>query len=642
MAAPGAVQVINKDEVYLGGYRFPIIGAVRRMNISVPPNPVVFGDSTRRGDSQAMSEQIQSSNVGGAGVYVADSRTEFDVFWTSEAETRFNHAITMPPETVSMGKPSTVGDSDVSMSITFQNSQFFAFADEVYRWLDASSEWSALEYTLPGVPTDAIVWNGVLYVATGGGYSTRDAAGAWADVSDDAKLLTIWDGKLFRLAQGSGSWDLYSKATTGGAWSALLASITADIIPTQLLIYRDAAGSTAIYVVTRTGLWIYNADSARFDETEVRWPDANFTPKATVFRDGKMYVAPGGLGMLSVQSGSQFVVSAVGLDTKDGVPEDELGYINAIASDQNWVLALTVSASLTDEQDEYGALSEPFGTRHQWSATEGKTILRAFGSGWHRTWTSPSIGLPGSILTVGSSYDSTRVYWSSGGEVYYQLLDLGFFNPRQIGVRPFADGPVSHITPWFDYSAPNQEKIHGKFLIETEHCSAEDTVGVWYGIDKSDVWYLLGEITTDGLHEFNLGNPPSPEGEQGRYFRFKFVLTRTSDDNTSAPTIIYWTSQFMRILPETPGFAFTVNIRGSYKQQSAASMVSALFGMGDWETTPKLIKFAYNDHLSEESKTYYVRVTRIAGGEWPGQERRGEGLYQVSLIAPYGKDSISG
>src|SRR6185369_9872681 len=118
------------------------------------------------------------------------------------------------------------------------------------------------------------------------------------------------------------------------------------------------------------------------------------------------------------------------------------------------------------------------------------------------------------------------------------------------------------------------------------------------------------------------------EGLQARYYRFRFRFTRSGSDETTAPVLVYWSSQFMRILPETPGFAFTINLRNSYNGKTPAQLSDALFQMSDWKVTPNLIKFSYQDHLDSTAKTYYGRITRTSGGTWAGENNRGEGTYQ--------------
>jgi hypothetical protein len=102
------------NEIVLNGIRFPLKGPVRYANITVPPNPVAFGDSSKKGDTQSMSTQIQSSNTGGARIYRANSRTDTDRFWKSTCETRVREALTLPIRTTSMGKPSGLTTEPVS------------------------------------------------------------------------------------------------------------------------------------------------------------------------------------------------------------------------------------------------------------------------------------------------------------------------------------------------------------------------------------------------------------------------------------------------------------------------------------------------------------------------------------------------
>ena len=636
MPSPGAIQVENPNEVFIGDTYFRSSGPVKVLNITVPPNPVVFGDSARRGDTQAMSEQIQSSNVGGSGIYHADSRTETDRFWISQCETRFKDSVTLPPKTTSLGKPGAITTEDLELTWAYRNEQYFAWANKVYRWLDTTSTWSSLETTLTSPPTDAIVFNNTLYVAYGSGYATRDSAGVWTNVgSTPTSYFVIWDSRLWRIAQVSNLWTIYN-LPIGGAWSAAAGQIPSDVTVTQMIVYRDATGASIIYAVTNEGLWAYDATNSRFIQTEIVIPRTADVPRATVFHDGKMYLSTGGLGALSIQSGSQFIATPIGLDLGDGVPTDQAGKIVQVESDFNWILALVDNTSVSGSQTTETGLGPPFEI-HSWSTSSGRTVLKAYNGGWHQLWESPSADTPGQTLDVSSAYSDLRVYWGAGGQAYYQNLQIGVHNPRVNTTKKYQAGPLTHTTSWYDFGSDTQEKIHGHLLVRASSMSSTEKITVYYGLDYSETWNLLGEITTNGLKTFLVGGAT---GLAGTYFRYRFDLQRGADE-TKRPILEFWSAQFMRVLPATYGFSVELDLSTDYKGQTPSQMLAAIQRLADHRQTPTMIKFSYMDQLDPTSKTFYARISRIAGQEWGGTERRGESRYQVALIAPYTEDAIT-
>jgi len=188
------VRVLNKNEVYLGGTFFNTRGKVRIANISVTPNPVAFGDTARQGDTQVMSQLIQTSPSGGSGVYKANPRTDQERFWTSELETRFRLQFCLPPLTYNMGQPSGITTNEPLLSREFIGIQYFVYAGGLlYRWNDASATfndngtatggWSGLIATLAGNPRDATIFRDYLYFAYGASMEKMTASGGSEVVS---------------------------------------------------------------------------------------------------------------------------------------------------------------------------------------------------------------------------------------------------------------------------------------------------------------------------------------------------------------------------------------------------------------------------------------------------------------------------
>lgn len=633
------VKVLDRDEIYLGGVSFPIAGPVRVTNITVTPNPVLFGDTTKQSDSQVMSSFIQSSNTGGAGVYKANARTDIDRFWTSAADTRFRDYFTLPPLVIDMGKPSGLTTQAATSSLDFHNEQYFTWANKVYRWQDATSSWSALERTLSTSPTDVITFNDMLFYAYTTAYDYRTSAGVWATSANAVNYWAVWDTKLWRLANVSGVWTIYS-STDGTTWTSAKGTLPAGVTPEQMIVYRDAGGSNVITVVTDNGLWLYDATNTRFLQSEVRFPRVQQTQqlRGVVFKDSKLYLANGDLGLLAVQAGNPFVVTPVGLDLEDGVPSTESGVIDALGADFNWVLAVVKATGTTDDDDRLSGLAGPFDTM-EWSATTGTSTLKAWNQGWHNLWVSPSGLLSSTVVAVSSAYDTRRIYVCANQGASYLTIPTGIHNPRHNPTSKFAAGPVSHITPWFDDGSSVQRKIAGHIQVRTTKCTATEKVTVYYGTDLDDTtWNLLGTITDDGLHVFG---PGGPTGIQYRFIRFRFDLQRGSDP-TKAPLVEFWASEFMRLLPASYGYAVELDLTRRYKGRTPMQLLASIKQFSDPSRTPNLIQFAYQDSLDGATQTHYARVSRLTGQEWSGEDRRGLGSYTLSLMVPYPEDSLTG
>jgi hypothetical protein len=635
---PG-VPVLDKDEIYLGGSYFPIAGPVRVTNITVTPNPVLFGDTSKQGDSQVMSSFVQSSNTGGSGIYKAQPRIDIDRFWRSSADTRFRGLFTLPPRAVDMGKPAGLTSESVTSCIDYRNEQYFTWANKVYRWLDPTSSWSSSERTLATSPTDAIVFLDKLYYAYTTAYDYRTSSGTWTTVAQPASYWTVWDAKLWRLAEVSGAWTIYS-SSDGATWGGAEGTLPTGVRPHQMIVYRDAAGENVIVVVTDLGLWMYDATNDRFLQSEVRIPRIPATQgsHAVVFRDSKLYMNSGGLGILAVQAGNPFVVTPMGLDLEDGIPAEDDGLIDALSADFNWVLAMVKAVDTGNEDDRMSGLGGPFDTA-EWPESLGRSMLRAWNQGWHTLWESGSTALSNSVIAVSSAYDTRRVYFGANRGAFYQDIPAGVYNPRQNPTAEFAPGPVTHVTPWFDYGSEVQQKILGHFLVRTTRCSATETVTVYYSLDLDDVsWTLLGTITGNGLHVFK---PGGAEGEQCRFARFRFDLQRGSDASL-APIVEFWASEFMRLLPASYGYAVQLDLSRPHKNQTPMAMLERIKELSDPLTTPGLVEFSYQDMIDGATRTHYARVSRLTGTEWSGDDRRGQGSYTLSLMVPYLEDSIVG
>jgi hypothetical protein len=533
---------------------------------------------------------------------------------------------------------------------------YFGWGGSIFRLLDGGStgtdSWSPAEFnTTIGVPQDATVFNNILFVALGTGWATK-TAGVWAQfpggagtgASHNVTDMCIWDSKIWHIGQDTtGIWQTYFSLDGTTFTKENPGVIAGNLQVLQLVTFRDVSGNSVLAAVTDQGLWLYDATNHRWLPSEARWPappiPVNPGHKTVWFRDGSLYTAPGGLTMLQLTPGTTLAVASVGLDNGDGVPSEDDGSITAMDADFNWVIALldgSIPVSTTNDPYQ-GALGQPFDSS-QFPPLSGTVSLRYYNQGWHCLWEQAGVAGGQGVVCVSSAYHKRRVYWAVGGTMYRQDLPTQNYNPRQNLTLQFAPGPVTHITPWWDFSNETQLKIHGHLFVWVDDASATETVHLYYQVDWDESkWYDLGAITASGQTEIHLGGKP---GRTGHFFRFRIDLARGSTV-TSRPIVAFYTSEVMRILPPTFSFAADIDISRPVKGITPAGQIRALKALADPAATPDFYTIAFQDETeSGQLTTYLGRISRLSGQEEAGESRRGRGQYTVSLMCPYRLDLV--
>jgi hypothetical protein len=647
------VSVVKPNEIVINGYRFRTKGRVRIANIAVTPNPITYGDTSRQGDTQVMSQLISITASGGSGVYRANPRTDIERFWTSAAETRYRLQISLPPLTYTLGRPSALVTEDPLLSREYANSQYFVFSGgKLYRWNDIAASfndngtvtggWSALIATLTGNPTDAEVFKDYLYFAYDTATQKMVVSGGvetLSSVSGAARYLKVWDEKLWKLYLDSSNVWTTAYSSAGGAiaeaWT-VGGTLPSHVTPTHLTTFRNVVGDEVLALLTNVGLWLYDASNAKWRQTEVRIPAMPTTQRSVgdIFRDGRLYFTTGNMGLIAVQPGNPFVVTPVGLDRDDGVPADESGKFVDVVSDFNWIFALLDGSVSLGNDELLSGLAPPFDSPG-WPTSQGLLTLRAFNGAWSTLWRSSPTSTPGYFLTVSGAYSKRRVYWGAGGNAYCQDLPDGVFNPRFNPTSKFAPGPVEHTTSWYDYGSDVQRKVQGHFWMRTTGCSATEIISVYYqrDLDESS-WTLLDTLVDDGPDGMTELKPGGSTGVQCRLIRFKFVLSRGADADIT-PRIEFWAADFLRVLPATYAFVTMLDLSKAHNGRSPQQLVQILKDLSDPEITPNMIQFAYQDDLTAEPQTFWGRISRLQGETVGGAPQRGEGWFQLSFMVPY-------
>lgn len=649
--APTPRDILGPNEIWFGDTFFPINKPVSQTSITVVPNPVIFGDTAKRGDTQTLSQFMQSSAQGGSGIYRGNARTDAERSWTSECDTRFQF-LTLPPLENTIGKPATAGSTtDVNLIMEYASTVYVAFGSDVFHIVDGTPPtWSTADRSLPGTPSDWEEFRAMLYVASGARVDRRPSGGVWDTVTLPAAYLKVFSSKLFAAGLTGGVWQLrwtaagdFSEAAPAGGWPIIGES---DVAVHGLVVFRDAIGNKRLYIDTQKGFWVFDENTNTISQSEMGWaPDTNAGKSPKIFRDGRLYTTLGGLGVLQVQGGNPILGQPVGMDRDDGVPSAEQGSVVALEVDSNFLYAMvdgTVQQTSSSPDTVSGGGWDGGWDAGQWEdASVGLSSIRAYsdGPGWHRIWTSGGSGYAGTTIFASQAYNKKRIYWGADRQLFYLDLTTGLYNPRFNPNQQFTARPCRHTSPWWFLTSELEVKLTPHFLIEVQNASATESIDVYYGLDMDDsTLTYLTTVTGPGLTTIKLNNG---QGITGRWWRFVMDLHRGSSV-TARPLVIVWGPQFMPMLTAEYGFAVEIDTSKPWRDKSPQQLKTALERLSDPSQTPNLVEFAFEDDLegAPKKQTYLGRIMRFQAQRNTGRKLRGQGTWLVSIIAPAKADAV--
>jgi len=656
-----ARDVAAENEIYLGGTWFPTTGPIRAANITVIPNPIVLGDTSRQSETQIVSQFIQPDAASGMGVYRANARVEFDRSWVSEAETRYSRQITLPPRVTDLGCPA--GETaPPSFIVDYMGVTYVTFGLRVYTLIGTT--WT-LEHTLPALPTSMISYRDRLWIShesagmswkegpiAGDGIGTTP--GSWQLVPENsASLLYVRSESMFRWfktwvtssgALGVPFWltkftqvPYQPDAMIGGSPSPWAVNIQSGL-PLDIFAILPFSGSVAsreVYFVGTDGVYADGGLASLFATrvTYQRLVPGRYGRTACIWNDD-LIVPTGELGLLAARIGT-LAYRPIGLDQEDGLPGSRWGVIDRVVTGTGCFYALVTHLGRNDTVPRDLSV---FAYDGHWHYVAG------LASGLMTTTGTSVQGQCMTLLADGLYVGHTR----ADGTPAVKRIDERFqsVNPKQIGVDPaqtrfnYAEGPVTHTSPWYDFGSELQSKLLLKLQVQCEATPTE-TIEVQYAVDLDETrWVSLGTITANGLHTLAFNGP---RGRQVRTVQLRYILRRQAGaaNDYKRPLVDYAILEYMRLLPASWGFAVEVDLSRTYKGKTPTELLDRLMALSDPSQTGELVEFAYKDDQGEVAQTHYAKISRLTGQEWSGRKLRGVASYLVSVMVPYAQsDSV--
>ena len=654
-----ANKVIQKNEIYLNGTYYPLNRPVQSTLASIYPAKVVIGDTTK--DSQLRSSVVSWSDWrGGIGVERMQGPADADRAWFSTCQTRYRHHLVLgalgnqTTAEITGGSTAITGDITMIQDLGSTVDDMYASWDlALYNYKKTPNDWTRVTnggsaYSFPSTPTDSITVrinhssDGIddyIVVAhrntsTGAsGFSYFKNATTVVDSTVDAEFLTFWDNRLWGVDSTGQLWYLLD--INGTPKNDAKLPVPNDYV-TDLFVGRDSQGEQIIYASTQVGLYAHDAANQRFVETQFHLPFHQFNGSGSVRWRDSIY-SPSGLGIYKYINGNiHAVITVMGPDRDDGLPQDRRGTIKKLAGTHTELLAAvdatTAPESVASTDVAYQWSRQPhFGSSVIDSDSGYSTILGWNDTGWECKWQAPDPGkaIEHMVVTNGG-YGDYRMWWGYDGNVYHQMVPFDIINPAQLGNYEYALSGT-HETPWFDAQQTEVDKTALKLKIETSGCSSNETVRAYYYSDYSTAEVSLGTITSNGVTTYTFNNDDGdPVGKTFRAIKIKLDLARENDSDAvkKTPDVISVTLEYRKKLEAKWGHSVEVDLNRDYKGNSSKELRANLVSAIESDT---LVEFTYRDDNST-TRNYFVDVTSATGIEYTGHDERGSS--RITLVEP--------
>jgi hypothetical protein len=681
-----AERVFQPNEISLNGVRYPITRPVQAQLASIYPPKVTLGDTSK--DSQTRTSVIAWSDWrGGIGIDRMESSDTSRAWW-STCQLRFkDHLIlgNLPTKTDTIDHElslsgagtgiATINEFDDKLYVVWNGASDESPLMYVYNhsgvgsdgvigyWWDGRGEDIAIgvhgddEFNVPDQVTDSLNFTSDVgtnylvlahYDTTNSGYSYATVPSYmldvpnnvyvnanWVNDTKDTKYLTEWDDRLWGISHAGQLW--YS-LTLGTEIDDAQLPLPAGYV-TGLFVARDSAGEPIIYASSKKGLWAHDANNARFVKTEVELPFHPHAGKgARRWRDSVYFTS--GLGLYKYQNGSNAaVLSVVGPDRDDGLPEDKRGTIMLTEGTHNELLVgvdATTAPTITSSEKVPYQWKSNFGSPVADPSTGYSSILGYNELGWETKWLADTAGRSIDAMHVSNAYsdvnENYRLWFGFNDYVYYMKLPVDIINPSMVTEFEYAVSGT-HETPWFSGGQSEVDKLALRLKTEVQDVSGDETVTVSYATNYSETYITAGATitsttlgsVTSGITTYTFGDNA---GTTFRAIKFKIDLARSSsdDDKKKTPDVVSLTLEWRKKLAAKWGHTCQVDLNRDYGGRSPKELRAALVTAIESST---LVEFTFRDD-DGDTRNYYTDVVSATGLENTGHDERG--VATISLV----------
>ncbi len=637
-----AENVVHQQEVSLDGklYRIaPRRGAsVRSFIASRYPGKLVLGDVGSDSDPRR-SVVKWTDQRGGLGVYKLDAREpELDRCTYTSCDVRYKGGITLPPLSRYTTGPQLSGDITAigELNDTYGDGEIYAAwggGTDIRKYNGRTDSWGDSLHTLPGAATDAITISHpgtsghaqyLVFAHGSGGFTYTSNGTTFNKNVKPAKFLAYWSDRLWGIDDNGRLWQ----GPAGPLRTSRSACVDDAVLPlpsgyvTSLFVGPDRSGRPILYAGTKVGLFAHDDANNRFVETPARWPKHDIGGSGATAWRGVIY-APVGRHVYAYSQGRRSFDFAFPRRGEDGL-------FTTAGARGGITKLLPTHLDLAAVMDGAGALFTPADI-FLW---DGVGVSHAHTT---QAWTSITASL------VSNAYGKYRLWWATDDGLFGNLPNVGYtelretltnsrFGPAASYATGYPDSNgllrASHTYPWFDAGQPEVTKTALRLRVETQDCTATELIEVYAAVDyNAPASTLIGRITTDGTTTFNLPNETTPNGMDFKAFQITCRLKRGSDA-TKTPVLVSMALEYRKKIPTKYGFTFDVALNQEHGGRTPKDMRSDLATAIE---STNLVEFTFRDGAGT-TRTHYVDVVSVSGGEETGLDERGTSRVTVEEI----------
>ena len=616
-------RVRRRNQISLNGVLYPTRGPVTSSLIKYPTKQV-FGDQNK--DTHPYTSVITWTDwSGGQGLWRTNGREQdLDRYWHSFLDTSIPGRVILPAAYGDMEDAPVGGSIDAIVERNDSLLVALGGGTDVRAYSVSGDSWGGTLGTLNDKATDG------LQLTTGDAGSTEyavfahhDAGGSgWshyngstftANLTTDAKYLTVWDNKLWGIDNTGQIWHVPLTTTlpTGNGTEILGGKLHRPAGWVTNMFVGPIPGGDAIYVACQDGLYVYDVDHETFHPTAVQFPRHQKGGMGACTWRGDIYISAG-LGVYRYVPGGG--IFAVGPDGEQGVVSDLRGDIEYLIPTHNFLFAAVNGSTIRTFMTYNG---------RGWN-------IRSI-TGWgHEAYVNPDVM---SILPTDANGNYRMYYASWDEEIRFTALDPDVVNPDEVtrdyvdfGLEPF----FGLYTSWFDAGQPEVDKTALRIRVETKDCNANEKIRVAFATNYSETFSTdVLDITSDGVATGTfptIGDATNEAGSSFRAIQFSIAMDRGSTESNT-PQLLTLTLEWRPKLPARYSHTVEVDLtgeRGKTPLKLRAALVAAI------ESTAP-VELSYRDD-DGNTRNYFVDVISADGIEQTGRDERG--VTKLMMVEP--------
>ena len=607
-------RVRRRNQISLNGVLYPTRGPVTSSLIKYPDKQV-FGDQNK--DTHPYTSVITWTDwSGGTGLWRTNGRDQdLDRYWHSLLDTSIPGRVILPVQVESAADPSVSGSIDAMVERNDSLLVALGGGTDVRAYSVSDNSWGSTLATLNDKATDGVQLTTGDASSTeyavfahhdvgGSGWSHYNGSTFTANLTTDAKYLTVWDNKLWGIDNTGQIWHVPLTTTlpTGNGTEILGGKLHRPAGWVTNMFVGPIPGGDAIYVACQDGLYVYDVDHETFHPTAVQFPrHQNGGMGACTWR-GDIYISAG-LGVYRYIPGAG--IFAVGPDADQGMVSTMRGDIERLIPTHNFLFALINGSSV-------------------------RPLMTYNGRGWH-FWTLGSASADVESMLPTDANGNFRMYFARNNRLSYTGLDPDVVNPDEVTRNYEAGGLfLGLFTSWFDAGQPEVDKTALRIRVETKDCNANEKIRVKFATNYSETFSTdVLDITSDGVATGTfptIGDTTNEAGSNFRAIQFNIAMDRGSTV-TNTPQLLTLTLEWR---PKQPArYSHTVEVdltgeRGKTPLKLRAALVAAI------ESTAP-VELSYRDD-DGNTRNYFVDVISAEGIEQTGRDERG--VTKLTMVEP--------